>query len=378
MRRSAWSTAFAACGLFASAAVAQVTLNWHGSGGEGIDVGAGGSAVWLVGRNGGAYRLHPTAGWVKMPGIDNGVRVDVDSGGNALVVTAEEKLLRWNGSSWVELPGRIVDVGASAKGNHLWAVGGGNAGGNNRYIFRWEGGGWVVKNGGAVRIDVDSQGQAWVVNAQNQIFRWMNERWVQVQGGARDITVGEDDVVWIAGNDGTPWRFDGQAQWLRGSGSGLASLSADATSVWGIGAGQQAVRGMRLGKVIAIASGHGALRADKLGSIGDVPGAKLVGGNPQQRWVFGAQGTVRLEEDESYCLTQSSGGNPQRLLDSWKCDGTPASVGWSYQPSDQTIRWNGLPAGCMAVSITPPWRGRVQLVEPCPDDPQRSRWVLRD
>ena len=53
--------------------------------------------------------------------------------------------------------------------------------------------------GGAVRIDVDKDGNPWVVNDSHGIFQWKDKKWHQKSGAAWDIGVGPTNEIWVIG-----------------------------------------------------------------------------------------------------------------------------------------------------------------------------------
>ena len=66
--------------------------------------------------------------------------------------------------SWDLVSGWAVDVGDG------WVIGHAQSGGGNQ-IFRWNGQGWDLMPGGAVRIG-GTYSSPWIVNSSKQIFRW--------------------------------------------------------------------------------------------------------------------------------------------------------------------------------------------------------------
>jgi hypothetical protein len=140
--------------------------------------------------------------------------------------------------TWGKLPGLARDIGAGADGS-VWVIGT-NPIGNDFGIFRWTGRGWEAVDGAAVRIDVDENGDPWVVNSAGQVFRRVNDRWLQlpdlssvsvggitIPAAAKDIGIGANGAVWITARmrvgmqfqfgvfkwTGTSWdRVDGSAE----------------------------------------------------------------------------------------------------------------------------------------------------------------------
>lgn len=179
---------FSALSLFAQ---------WERIPGEGFDVGVSpNGTTWLIGSGHSIHRWNGRA-WDRMSGEAS--RIDVDGSHNAWVVNEAGEIHRWTGSDWSPVAGSASDIGAG--GNAIWAVGRTPVvGGFN--IMRWNNGSWQNIPGGAVRIDVNQAGQAWVVNNAGDAFRWNGTTWVGARGKqGRDISVGSDGSVWMLGWD---------------------------------------------------------------------------------------------------------------------------------------------------------------------------------
>ena len=100
---------------------------------------------------------------------------------------------------WKQLPGTGNDIGVGANGA-AWLVGTNPVPGGFG-IYRWNGSAWDTMPGGAVRIDVDPQGNPWVVNNTGAIYQWSYGTWKQVPGLARDIGIGANGAVWVIGTN---------------------------------------------------------------------------------------------------------------------------------------------------------------------------------
>lgn len=112
--------------------------------------------------------------------------------------------LRLPAQQWNQVPGiEAQDIGIG-KGGVLWATG------KNGAIYRWNGALWVQMPGGALRVAVDPEGAAWVVNSGNQIYKYNNTswQWDLIPGGAKDVGVGADGSVWVIGANPVPGGFD--------------------------------------------------------------------------------------------------------------------------------------------------------------------------
>ncbi|MBP6809926.1 MAG: membrane dipeptidase [Saprospiraceae bacterium] len=103
---------------------------------------------------------------------------------------------------WESFPGQGRDIGVGANGA-VWHLGWANAPGGHP-IFKREGAEWQQVEGGAARIDVDPQGNAWVVNSDGLIYKWTGSFWQNIGGQGRDIGIGADGTVWLIGWNQVP------------------------------------------------------------------------------------------------------------------------------------------------------------------------------
>lgn len=102
---------------------------------------------------------------------------------------------------WTALPGTAKDVGAGGPSGALWVVST-SAAANGFSVFRWVNNAWSgVPGTGAVRLDVDPQNNAWIVDDKGAVQRHDGAKWVPVAGiTASDIGVGAEGSVWAVGS----------------------------------------------------------------------------------------------------------------------------------------------------------------------------------
>ena len=94
-------------------------------------------------------------------------------------------------TDWSLVEGTAIDIGAGADGS-VWVVAQG------RGVFRRNGSTWDDMGlGGAARIDVGPNGDAWVVMEDTSIRHWTSGGWETIVGHALDIGVGGDGSVWV-------------------------------------------------------------------------------------------------------------------------------------------------------------------------------------
>jgi hypothetical protein len=99
--------------------------------------------------------------------------------------------------------------------------------------------------GRAVRIAVDPNGNAWVVDSYGAIYQWTVDHWTGIYGSASDIGIGANGSVWVVGTDSVPgghsiWKWNGSG-WTNVSGgairitvdpSGNPWIVASDNSIW--------------------------------------------------------------------------------------------------------------------------------------------------
>jgi hypothetical protein len=202
------------------------------------DVGAGGGdMMWFLDAQksvaGGldviSLSLNSTGGMRRAGGA---VRIDVDDKGNGFVANDQGVMFRYDSGKWTRLPGNPArDVGIGANGT-AWYIGSNKVPGGFG-IYRWndKSKGWDDMKGGAVRIDVDPSGNAWVVNDAGAVFRYDGSGWVNVSGvQARDVGVGGNGSVFVAGSDGAVYKRDGTA-WKKRGGSNITDITVSTKGV---------------------------------------------------------------------------------------------------------------------------------------------------
>ena len=134
------------------------------------------------------------------------------------------------GNSWEreQLLGTAKDIGIGANGS-AWIIGTNPVSGGYG-IYRWDGKNWEGVDGGAVRIDVDPQGNPWIVKANGNISRRVGDHWEQLFGTAKDIGIGANGSAWIIGTNPVSggygiYRWDGK-NW-EGVDGGALQISVD-------------------------------------------------------------------------------------------------------------------------------------------------------
>jgi Tectonin domain len=222
---------------------------------KGIDIGVGGNrggiTTWLISGvpdplAAGCYKIYwfnaLFGTWINVPGCAN--RVDVDGNGYPWVVShwnGHLAVSKDNGATWgkIDAPSAL-DIGVNEKGD-VWIIGQTTNNGCTP-IYR-------MKNGkfeqvmppicGANRIDVDADGNAWVVKKNGEIYKFNGTNWDLITGQlATDITVSPSGTVYITSKTYTPpgnnvYIYNGNNNWSFILG-GLESISANSSELWGV------------------------------------------------------------------------------------------------------------------------------------------------
>lgn len=100
-----------------------------------------------------------------------------------------------------------------------------------------------------MRIDVDSNGNAWVVTSGGAVFRFDGAHgFVPVKGvEAKDIGIGGNGAVFVVGATfGVPYVWGGyETRWIKMEGGSLESISVDpAGTPWAVNQSKQILMGV--------------------------------------------------------------------------------------------------------------------------------------
>jgi hypothetical protein len=102
---------------------------------------------------------------------------------------------------WLQMP-QITAQDIGVGGGVAWVIGTAAAG-DGYAIYRWDGNAWTNVPGSGVRLDVDPQGNAWIVTKSHEIRRFLNGGFypIPLTVPATDIGIGADGSVWVIGTD---------------------------------------------------------------------------------------------------------------------------------------------------------------------------------
>lgn len=223
----------ACLGVLLSVATPLYASDWTTVPGAANDIGVGADGTaWAIGTKQvpGGYRIWRWDGdsWAGVRG--GAVRISVDPSGNAWVVNSAGRIYRYDGSAFRGIPtGRATDIGVGADGS-VWVIGSNKVSGGYG-IYRWTGRTWTRVPGGAVRIAVDRDGNAWVVNSGGGIYRYDGRRFVRLPGAAKDIGAGADGSVWVTTANGDIYKWD-ENNWKKQIGSGVTIAVGGRGEAW--------------------------------------------------------------------------------------------------------------------------------------------------
>jgi len=175
----------------------KTALNWRRQAGAAWNL-AYNKKFWVIGTNveAGGYGIYRWDGhWTKIPG--SAIRASVDAYGRGWVVNKYAYIYGYINNGWRMLGGRAWDIDVST-GNKLWVIGT-NAEAGGYGIYRWDGH-WTKIPGSAVRVAVDGNGLAWVVNKYRRIYRFWGGRWYMTNGLAFDIAAHDGNVAVVGTN----------------------------------------------------------------------------------------------------------------------------------------------------------------------------------
>ncbi|MEM6632597.1 MAG: PA14 domain-containing protein, partial [Bacteroidota bacterium] len=189
--------------------------------GEGLDIGSGGGQTYMVGTNNYVYKWNECArNWGLFAASPAASRIDVDGEGNPWITATDQKIYRWNGSAFQQLPGAAVEIGVS--GNTVFVA---NADGN---LYQFNGSSWTgfSKPAFVSRVDV-REGQPWIVTQDNSVYQYLESNWlIQGEFQAKDISVSDKDgSIYVLSTTGEASVYEGSGAYKPLGASNGANIS---------------------------------------------------------------------------------------------------------------------------------------------------------
>ncbi|WP_157619790.1 tectonin domain-containing protein [Skermanella stibiiresistens] len=242
---------------------------------------------------------------------------------------------------WLQIPGAAKDIGAGGQHN-VWVIGVQPIPPYGDAVFRRmssppTGNPWQQIPGAAgTRIDVDDQGNAWLVNAQNNIFRWNGSAFQQIPGAAKDIGAGSQHDVWVIGVQPIPPYGDAVFRWT-GATTGNPWQQIPGAAGTRIAVDDQ-------GTAWLVNAQNNIFRWNG-SAFQQIPGAaKDIGaGSQHDVWVIGVQ-PIPPYGDAVFRWTGATTGNPWQQIPG--AAGTRIAVddqgtAWLVNAQNNIFRWNG-------------------------------------
>ncbi|MEM9269979.1 MAG: trypsin-like serine protease, partial [Pseudomonadota bacterium] len=210
------------------AAWATKVVNWQEMPGRAVEIATSQNGdVVIVGQsnaNADGNRLYRWTGstWAQLP--FQGKKVAVEADGRVWTVTTNGTIRRALIQGYQTMPGKAAEIAIG--GGQIYVLGRSSNGQGGRSLYRWTGSTWQQRNtpsGGAVALDVDDQGNPWVTTPDNRIHgsipNGSSLTWVVTKGKAVDLDIAGKS--WVLGqsslSDGGKgiFRWTTQATWER-------------------------------------------------------------------------------------------------------------------------------------------------------------------
>ncbi|MBT4493160.1 MAG: DUF5011 domain-containing protein [Gammaproteobacteria bacterium] len=188
--------------------------------GKALDIGADNGEIWVIGTDNNLYRSF-LKGWQKKGGQGALMRVEsgdigiwtIDKAG--VIIPFINNRGGWQPPVIGVIPAQ--DIGSG--GGENWIAGRNPPYDIQRidsYYQKWVWDDPIAVPGGVWRIDVDKNGNPWVVNQNGQIYRHLPGGWQLLPGSATDIGCGLNGDVWIAGTTKVHGGYE-MLRWNEGS-----------------------------------------------------------------------------------------------------------------------------------------------------------------
>ncbi len=137
--------------------------------GKANDIGANKSHIYHVGTNGYLYKYNGNGGWTNTDRTKKIKRLDVDINGDVWAIGQDNKLWQYKypNGPWLDKNGTGIDIGVAQNVYYILGM-------DNR-IRKYTGNGTysLLSSGRGKRIDVDGNGNPWVVGMNNGLYQWV-------------------------------------------------------------------------------------------------------------------------------------------------------------------------------------------------------------
>ncbi|MEM6633671.1 MAG: discoidin domain-containing protein, partial [Bacteroidota bacterium] len=197
--------------------------------GAGLDIGSGGGVTYAIGNNNYVYKWDEcTKSWEVFSTTPLASRIDVDVDGNPWIIATDQKIYRWNGTAFQQLPGAAVEIGIS--GNTVFVA---NAAGN---LYQFNGSSWngLSRPDFVSRVDVRN-GQPWVITQTSEVYQYAGSNWLK-KGDfqAKDISISDkDSSIFVLSQLGEVYTYTGNGVYTRiGASNGENLTVGNEGNIW--------------------------------------------------------------------------------------------------------------------------------------------------
>ncbi len=365
-----------------------------------IGVGAGGTAFAVL-TDGTLARFDARKeAFVTVEGAPKALsRVDVDDKEQPWVVLAEGGIRRFDGRTWLNLPGQATDIAAGA--------GAALAVSPDQQPLRWNAttGRWTALAARAAVVAVGANGHPWLATPDGEIFAQQPDEavrsarsetasqvftqvlnWRKLRGTAKSLAISAKGQVLALGPEGEIWQWKGKDDWLRLPGQLARVALAPDGRPWGIAEdgkilqhqGSYWVELPGSAKDIAIGAGGAVWIASAEGELAQwqpaqrqwlalpdttnqttktAPKAKRLAVDPEGRpWIIDAQGLVLQHDGKRW--VDYPGISAQDLAIGPEASILAIAEGKPWRYNRLNKRWERLSGEATAIAVGPkgmPW-----------------------
>ena len=82
-------------------------------------------------------------------------------------------------------------------------------------VWRWTGSGWEELPGLLTWVSIGKDGDMWGVSRDHAIWHWVSGGWHKVDGGAVQISVGDSEHIALVAPDDVPYKWNGHGWEVR-------------------------------------------------------------------------------------------------------------------------------------------------------------------
>lgn len=180
-------------------------LNWQRVNGNArqLAISAKG-AVLALGHDGEVWQWKSRNNWGRLPG--SFTRLALDKENTPWGVAADGRVMRYQGSFWVDFPGSARDIASGPDGS-LWIV---QTDGTPAFWVERQRAWQALPPGSAVRrLAIAPDGRPWVIDEAGQVARLVDKQWESLPAlDAVELAIGPEGTVFVASTDKRLWRWD--------------------------------------------------------------------------------------------------------------------------------------------------------------------------